>query len=205
MGSASMLDIIGSFFVGGMLLLIGLRLNAQANEARAVYASSYILQQNITTVIDILEFDFRKIGYCKDWRKIPDPSKSIRIADSNKVRFWADYNNDGVLDSITYYLGSPSELSDTPNPRDCYLYRQINNSTPSKMNLGLTRLAFKYFDAENDSIPFPITNPRIVYYMQVEVSVETAVPYQQEYMNDPSQYQVFWKQIRLVTKNLNNR
>ena len=37
MGSSSMLDIVGSFIVGGALLVMALRLNAQASEATAIY------------------------------------------------------------------------------------------------------------------------------------------------------------------------
>lgn len=205
MGSSTLLDIIGSFAIGGILLLMGLRLNASANETTAVYFGNYILQANITTAVDILENDFRKIGYCRDWRKIPDPTKSIRIADSTRIRFWADYDNDGTLDSITYYIGPTSDLSTTPNPRDRFLYRQINNQPAQAINLGVTQFTFRYFDAENDPIAFPVTDPTKVYFMQLSLKIESAVPYQQEYANDPSQYEVYWKQLRLVTKNFKNR
>lgn len=196
---------IGSFVVAGILLLMGLRLNAQANETTLVYNGNAILQANLTTLVDILETDFRKIGYCKDWTKIADPSQSIRIADSNRIRFLTDIGNDGTLDSITYYVGPTSELASTPNPNDRYLYRQINNQSPFPMNLGVTQFSFRYFDAENRTIPFPVSDPRLVYFMQVSVAIQSAAPYKQEYMNDPSQYDVFWKQIRLVTQNLRNR
>ncbi len=196
---------IGSFFVAGMLLLMGLQLNASANEVTLVYNGNAILQQNLTSLVDILETDFRKIGYCKDWTKISDPSQSIRIADSNRIRFLTDVDNNGTLDSVTYYLGPTSELASTPNPYDRYLYRVVNNGTPFPMNLGVTQFSFLYFDAENDTVPFPVTDPRIVYSMQVSVAIQSAAPYKQEYLNDPSQYEVFWKQIRLVTQNLRNR
>ncbi len=211
MGSSSLLDIIGSFVVAGLLLIMGLRLNAQANEATLVYNGNAILQQNLTALVDILENDFRRIGYCKDWTKIADPSLSIRIADSNRIRFLTDMTStsnpygDGALDSITYYVGPTSELTATPNPYDRYLYRQVNNQTPYPMNLGVTQFSFKYFDALNDPIPFPVLDPREIYIMQISITIQSAAPYKQEYMNDPSQYDVFWKQIRLVTQNLRNR
>lgn len=205
MGSSTMLDMIGSFLIAGILLVMGLRLNAGAIETSKVYSDSYIMQKNMTALVGILEEDFRKIGYCKNWRKIPDPSRAIRIADSTRLRFWTDIGNDGTLDSITYYLGSSSELSTTPNPRDCYLYRQENNQTAQRMNLGVTQFSMRYYDAMNDMIAFPISDPRGVYFMEISIEVESAYPYKQEYMNDPSAYQVFWKQIRLVTKNLRNR
>ena len=200
-----MLDMIGSFLIAGVLLLMGLRLNAGAIETSKVYSDSYIMQKNMTALVGILEEDFRKIGYCKNWRKIPDPSRAIRIADSTRLRFWTDIGNDGTLDSITYFLGSPNELSSTPNPKDCYLYRQENSQTAQRMNLGVTQFSLHYYDAMNDMIPFPISDPRGVYFMEISIEVESAFPYKQEYMNDPSAYQVFWKQIRLVTKNLRNR
>lgn len=205
MGSSSLLDIIGSFIVAGLLFLMGLRLNAAANETTATYNDNLTLQRNVTTLVGLLDQDFRRIGYCKNWRKIPDPSKAIRIAEANKLRFWTDVNNDGILDSVTYYLGSPSELTDTPNPRDCYLYRQLNAQTPQRINFGVTQFSLRYYDSMNDTIAFPIADPRKVYFMEISVAMETAFPYKQEYINNPSAYQTFWKQIRLVTKNLRNR
>ena len=165
----------------------------------------------MTALIDILEFEFRKIGYCKDWTKVADPTKSIRVAELNRIRFLTDIPSsgnpygDGNLDSITYSVGDTSELASTPNPFDKYLYRQVNTGTVEKLNLGLTQFQFNYFDALNDPLPFPITDPRKVYLMQVSVAVQTATPYEQEYIMDSSAYDVLWKQIRLVTKNLKNR
>lgn len=205
MGSSTMMDIIGSMVIGGFLLLMGLRLNAQASEMSNVYTSNLLLQQSITSVVAIVEEDFKKIGYCKNWRLIPDPSKAIRIAEASRIRFWTDVGNDGTLDSITYYIGSPIQLVSTPNPRDRYLYRQVNTMTPVSMNLGVTQFAFKYFDAENDALAFPVTDPRLVYFMQISLAVESGFPLTQEFMADTTQYEVFWRQIRLVTKNLRNR
>jgi hypothetical protein len=204
-GSSSLLDIVGSFIFAGVLLLMGLNLNANANEVKAVYSGNYNLQANLTTVVELIEGDFRKIGYCRTWQKTADPSKSLRVADSTRIRFLCDYNNDGSLDSVTYWLGPKSELGDTPNPNDCYLYRQINTSTASKMNFGLTQFSFAYRDAEDSTIAFPISNPRLAYYLTLTIAVSSPAPYEQEFLDDPSKYQVIWKQMRLITKNLKNR
>lgn len=205
MGSSSLIDIIGSLIVAGMLLIIALRMNSAAIETTAVYNQNAVLQSNITALVGMIEEDFRKIGYCRDWRKIPDPSRAIRIAKADEFRFWTDIGNDGTLDSIRYYLGPTSELLDTPNPRDRYLYRQVNNETPRPINLGVTQFDLRFRDAENDPISFPVPDTRLVYYMEITVALETAEPYEQTFVNDTSQYQVFWRQIRLVTKNLRNR
>ena len=207
MGSSSLLDILGSFFVAGILLLMGLRLNATANEVKAVYSQNYVLQTNLTAVVGILENDFRKIGYCRNWRRVADPSQSLRITDSSRIRFRTDYNNDGSLDSVTYWIGPTSDLSDTPNPNDRILYRQINADSlhAQRLNLGLTRFKFSFRDGEDSVINFPISDPRLVYYMTIEIAVSSPAPYAEQYSNDTSKYQVYWKQMRLVTKNLENR
>jgi hypothetical protein len=202
MGSSSILDIIGSFLVGGILLLMGLSLNASSNEVRAVYSGNYNLQANLTTLVEMLQTDFRKIGYCRVWQNMKDP---IRIAQANRIRFRADLNNSGNVDSVTYSTGPTSGLSDTPNPNDFYIYRRVNNGDSTRMNFGTTQFGLQYRDADDNLLSFPITNPRLVYYMTITVAVSTPAPYTQEYSPDSSKYQVIWKQMRLVSKNLTNR
>lgn len=205
MGTSSILDIIGSFVIAGFLFLMTMRMNTAAQETSSAYHIQLSLQTNLTTLVSILEFDLRKIGYCRDFSKIPDPTKALLLADSTRIKFLCDYNNDGMIDSIYYYLGPASELADTPNPRDRYLYKRTNAGTPEKWNFGTTRFAFKFYDAEGDSIPFPITVPALVSSMEISVQVEAPDPYEQQYVNDPFAYETFWRQIRLVSRNLQNR
>lgn len=205
MGSSSILDIIGSFVIAGFLFLMTMRLNQSSTETSSAYHAQLNLQTNLTTVVNILEFDLRKIGYCRDFSKIPDPSKALLLADSNKIKFLCDYNNDGELDSVYYWLGPPSELADTPNPRDCYLYKQTNSMTPEKWNFGITTFGLRYYDALGDPVPFPVANPSAVYSMEISIQVQWPDPYDPVYVNDPYAYETFWRQIRLVSRNLQNR
>jgi len=205
MGANSMLDIVGSFIVGGIVFLIAMRLNAAAVETSTVYHGELKLQQNLTTLVEIMENDFRKIGYCADHKKIPEPSRANMLADSTRYKFLTDLESDGSLDSVFYYVGGPSELTDTPNPRDCYLYRVVNDGTPEGWNLGVTRFRFRYFNALGDTLTFPISEPREVYSMEISIAIETAEPSELKYTNDPSAYEVFWKQIRVASRNLRNR
>ena len=205
MGTSSILDIVGSFVIAGFLFLMTMRMNQAAQETSSAYHIQLSMQSNLTTLVSILEFDLRKIGYCRDFKKIPDPTKSLLLADSSRIKFLCDYNNDGNLDSIFYYLGPPSELTDTPNPRDCYLYKKTNNGTPEKWNFGVTTFRFKFYDALGDSVLFPISSPSLVSSMEISVQVQAADPYQQIYVTDPFAYETFWRQIRLVSRNLQNR
>ena len=199
MGFSTLLDIIGSMIIGGILLSITMRLNDAATEKTYNNSGELSLQQNLATVAQILENDFRKIGYCSDWNKFPDPSKAIVFADTSRIIYLTDIDSDSNMDSINYYLGPTSELSSTPNPRDRLLYRVLNNEAPLSSNLGVTQFKLVYFDAIGDTIPTPITAAGIITSIEINLSVESVAAYDEKYSS------AFWRQIRLVARNLRNR
>ncbi|MEW6006188.1 MAG: hypothetical protein AB1695_12825 [Stygiobacter sp.] len=199
MGFSTLLDILGSTIAGGMLLMILFRLNDAAVQNSYNYTADLIVQQNLVEVITLLEYDFKKIGYCKDWTKIPDPSKAIIYADSTDIKFLTDVDNDGNIDTMRYYVGQPSALTDTPNPRDRMLYRVVNNATPASANLGVTQFNLKYFDALQQELSLPISNFSQIQTIQLNITVESSYSYANDYSK------VFWRQIRLSAKNLRNR
>lgn len=199
MGFSTIIDIIGSMLIGGMLLMILFRMNDAAVENTYVYGGELLVQQNLVEVVSLLEYDFRKIGYCADWQKIPDPSQAILAADSNDITFLTDLNSDGNVDTLRYFTGPTSELSGTSNPRDIMLYRVENNETPKGANLGVTQFKLLYFDAIGNVINFPITQPGQIYTMQINITVENTEAYDENYSS------AFWRQIRLAARNLRNR
>jgi hypothetical protein len=210
MGFSTLLDILGSTIVGGMLLLILFRMNDAAVENNYNFSGEKIVQQNLTEVVRLLEYDFRKIGYCKDWKQIPDPTKAILYADSNGIKFLtdivttADPLGDGVPDVIYYYVNPVDTLtSQTPNPNDVILYRVVNNETPKGANLGITKFKLTYFDAlGNEITSFPPAPPLGIATIQIDIAVENPYAYGNDYSFDK---RVIWRQIRLAARNLGNR
>lgn len=215
MGASTIFDIVSSTVVGSLLLLMALRLNAQAVETNAIYQNNVNLQQSIVALVDIVESDFRKIGYCADFHKIQPPNIAIVSADSNSIKFMTDVPRnttdlgDGIVDTIEYYLGPTSELASTPNPNDRYLYRIVNGNKGRGWNLGVTQFSLKYYDALGDTIPFPVPDPRLIYTMEINISLESPAPLLvAEYTSeqaDSADYKVYWRQIRLASRNLRNR
>ena len=199
MGFSTLLDILGSTIVGGLLLMILLRLNNAAVQNTYTYGGDLIVQQDLVSVVDLIEYDFRKIGYCKDWTKIPDPSKAIIAAGTNSITYLTDDNNDGVVDTMHYYTGPVSELSQTPNPRDRLLYRVLNSEPAKSANMGITQFKMTYYDALGNKLNFPITVPSAIYTMQIDITVENSSAYAEQYSS------AFWRQIRLAARNLKNR
>lgn len=199
MGFSTLIDILGSTIAGGMLMMILFRLNDAAVQNTYNYGNDLIVQQNLVEVVTLLEYDFKKIGYCKDWTKIPDPSQAIISADSTSITFLTDQNNDGIVDTMRYYVGSPNDLSTTPNPNDRMLYRVVNNATPASANLGITQFKLIYYDALMNKLSFLITNPSQIQTIQLSITVESPYSYANDYQR------VFWRQVRLSAKNLRNR
>jgi len=199
MGFSTLIDILGSIMIGGILLMILLRLNDSAVQNAFQFNSESITQRNLVEIVQLLEHDFRKIGFCKDWNNFPDPTKAIIRADSTSIKFLSDVDSDKDMDTLSYILSSASVLSQTPNPNDKMLYRQVNSEPLGGSNLGVTQFRLTYFDSFGAEIPFPILIPSEIYTMQIDLVVEDVVAYNQEYNR------VFWRQIRLAARNLGNR
>ena len=199
MGFSTIIDILGSIAIGGVLLIILWRLDDAATQNVINNGQEVVLQQNLTTVATILEHDFRKIGYCANWNKIPDPSKSIVSADSNSIKFITDEDDDGNIDTLKYLLGPTSELASTPNPRDRFLYRILNGVVPQEANLGVTQFKMTYYDAFGNVLNVPVANPGTIVTIAINITVEDSYAYDNKYS------QAFWKQIRLAARNLQNR
>jgi hypothetical protein len=217
MGSQTILDLIASTMVFGTLLMIALRLNGGTMENMQSFREDILVQQNLVAVTDLLEYDFRKIGYCKDFTVITSPTEAIRYADTSRITFWTDfptsthgsgYDGDGVLDSLTYYVGSTSEMSTTPNPNDRLIYRVENNSTPVGVYLGVTTFNLQYFDAMRNRLTTPVDSCQKIQYLQITIQVEHPVKWTKYYNTatyDTVYQSAFWRQVRLVAKNFNNR
>ncbi|MFH1195241.1 MAG: hypothetical protein V1720_05990 [bacterium] len=202
MGFSTLIDIVGSFIIGGMVFLILLQLNDASVDNTFRHAGDLTVQQNLVSIVELLEYDFRKIGYCSDWTKIPQPWLSIILADSNSISFLTDVESNGIVDTMKYYIGPTSESVNTPNPRDRKIYRVVNSETPVGVNLGVTQFSLMYFDSMNDTLSFPIAQPGQIYTIQVSLTVENVAAYGDNYDDDRN---AFWRQIRLGARNLRNR
>jgi len=214
MGSQAILDVIGSFVLFGWLLLSTIRVGTANSENMQSYGGELLVQENLVEITKLLEYDFRKIGYCKEPNNIPDPTRAILLADTSRLKFLTDVDltgtgPDGVVDSIYYYLGPTSELASTTNPRDRMLYRVVNAATPKGANLGVTSFKLRYFDGQGVAIGTPVTGANLQKIQTIQISliventvaaeiVETA-PVNQRYSS------AFWQQMRLSSRNYRNR
>ncbi|MDP3684438.1 MAG: hypothetical protein Q8S01_10945, partial [Ignavibacteria bacterium] len=90
MGYSTILDIIGAFVIGGILLLTLFRVNDTTVQNYFYYNSDFILQRDLVDIILIVESDLRRIGYCADPDNLTLPNETILFADSNAISFVTD-------------------------------------------------------------------------------------------------------------------
>jgi len=133
------IDLIGSFVVGSIVILIVANMNITINTAAAENLYSGVLQRNVTSTTDLIEHDLYKIGYRITGNK-------ISVADSNQVKFWSDIDNDGTSDEIHYFCGDTTSLNGTTNPDDYLLMRIQNNQKPGT-SISVVDFKVTYFDS----------------------------------------------------------
>ena len=140
-----LLDLFGSIFIAGLLLLMILKLNLFASNANYYSDNELKLQQNAKTLAEIINYDLRKVGYQHN-------GTAIIAAEPTRIKFYADMEapgtaGHGTMDIVEYYLSDSTEASSTLNLRDKILYRIVNNDTIGGPSLGLVDLKFSYLDS----------------------------------------------------------
>lgn len=199
MGFATLLDILGATIIGGLLLIILLRLNGQVTENTLIYGSDRSLQRGLSETAMVVEEDLRLMGYCADPFKLTDGMSRVIVADTSYLSFYTDTDDDGELDSIAYFISDTSALSGTKNPRDRILYRQVNTETPFMVNSNIVEFKLIYFEALGFELPAPVASPSRITHLEISFKVEDPEAYDQKYS------QAYWQQVRLTSRNLRKR
>lgn len=204
MGTSTMLDIVSSMLISGLLLLAALSMSERATSNTYQAETSLSVQQNITSIVENLEWDFRLIGYCKN-DTVPSNEFIVR-GDTNEIKFLADVNNNGTMDTVTWDM-EPWRIAGCSNPNVRMLVREVSDTNGilevDSSNLGVTQFHLRYFNEMGDTVETPFKGDTSgVQVVEVTVTVEPVSSYA-----DTSNKQIFstWRQTRLVSKNLNNR
>ena len=163
----TMLDIWGSFVIGGMVLVAVITLNIGMAESGGRMTQELLVQENTIDLVRRLEYDLYKIRY-----GVPSDT-GIVAADSASIKFLADIDGDGDVDNVWYYVGSPNQLLSTPNPDDRPLYRIVNGQTVKATSDGIVAFRFSYYNALGKATAV-VDSIRAI---KVSLDVESPYPY----------------------------
>ena len=176
---SNLVGVVVSIILFGFFILIVLALNQ--NVINATYNSTFEKgsQQSIIELVDLLNFDFSKIGHQKTPPKLKPGS-----LDSTDIVWYSDIDNNGALDSVTYTLGDIKE-SKLPNPDIRHLYRKINNNNPLQIGLGIVQFKLTYFDSSMTQINYSQLNNAAgvnrIRSIKVQVRVESQYKFEDDY------------------------
>lgn len=171
---AVFLDLLGSTFIGGILLLLILKLTLFVSNTSFTSDSELKLQQNAKTLAEILNYDLRKIGYNHD----KSTGSPFVIVNDSVIEFKADVlplYGDGTTETIRYYLGEPKEIM---GQYFRVLKRSINGTEDmAGPSLGLVKLNFSYLDSISQAIENPQSNLSEIKYVKIELWVEPEIQF----------------------------
>jgi hypothetical protein len=168
---STLLDILGSTLIGGILLLLVLKMNLFISNASFASDNELKMQQNAKTLAEILNHDFRKIGYLHE-------GTSILTAEKDRFKFVGDLQRPGVsgfgiLDTVEYFIRDSSYSLGTSNENDIILVRVLNSiDSIQGSSLGLVKLNFFYFD----SLSSPTIDLSKIKFIKTELWVEPTEP-----------------------------
>ena len=186
------LDIAGSFVIGSIVVLILLIINLNIISSSRENLNTNIAQRNLSTIIEVIEYDLFKIGYRVKGSK-------IEIADSNEIKFYTDLDNNGARDSIHYYLGNVSDYSSTQNPLDLPLYRVKNDET-QKTEFSVVNFNLTYSDSIGNTIDYALLKSQasrnIIKTINVKLSVESTEYIDSVYQNSKWQKKITPRNLR---------
>lgn len=134
------IDYIGSLVIAGVITIIVFSLNARMTQTAYTRTNEQISQDAATNMLQILQSDFYKAGY----RILK--GQQITVAESLMFSFVADLNNVGGSTTITYAVGTPSQLTYTSNIKDRPLFRTLNSNPSVNIIQGMTNCVFAYYD-----------------------------------------------------------
>lgn len=225
---ASLLDIIGGMFIGGMLLIIALTATDNGMQAFYNYNSDAIMQQRITGVSDIIRHDLTKMGY-----GIPpeDRDSILLVAKANHLRFTAQLNpsptqkiagvgfDDMVADTIEYRIVPSDSMTIADSTLVTYSVIRTMRIPPSiNETMEIGRIGnddvFFYLDQIGNpvvakeatkmvEVSLSAFDPNIVLSKELVTTGGTAADstWRREELRRMLR-NIYWRQTRLVTRNL---
>jgi hypothetical protein len=188
-----LLDIVGSFIIAGMVVMILLAVNINNSASSSVILFTTIEQRKVTDVSELIEYDIYKIGY-----RIPD--EKIAIADSNEIKFYTDINDNDLTDSIHYYLGETTDLTITTNPDDKPLHRNRNNQDSLSTAIPVVDFHLSDFDSIGNTLDYAsLTSSagrELIKSIKIKITVETDEIYDEQYRTSEWKKKISPKNLR---------
>ena len=139
--AASHLKLLLSIFVAGFLMVSIREVHIQLSEKSYNKVTDSISTERAEEIIKLLQFDLNRIGL-----GVKGESPFVE-AKANRIVFKSDFDVDGIVETVSYYLSDTSAASSTQNPHDKILYRIVDDEPEIDVPMGVTQFELKYFNS----------------------------------------------------------
>jgi hypothetical protein len=176
------LDIFGSIVIAAMLFMMIVKLELFSNQTSYTSDSELTVLRNTKTLAEIIDYDFRKVGYRYN-------STAIITADSTEFEFYADIDSVGkVNDRVRYWAVASSK------PGFIILKRTIDNGTSemSGPSLGLEKIKFTFLDSMKTVIPYQSQYDKIK-YIKTELWIKGDEPIPDAFADTSRSAVTYWE------------
>jgi hypothetical protein len=196
-------DYISSVLMGGMLMINIFSAQDVANETYSVYQGDMSVQETLVTTVQVLEGEFRNMGF-----GVPETEPTVLRARDTDISFLIDLDRSGApLDTVRYFTGDSTEIYQTENEHDRYVYRTVNGVSGTKVGV-VTMFRLRYLTMDGIEIPAPVPDDRLAEIHEVEITLEVQSPYGMHAVGTGgagSQNMLYsssyWQQTRLASQN----
>lgn len=226
-----MIDIIGGIFIGGFLLLIALSATDTATTEFFNYNSDAIMQQNLATTSEIIQYDLRKMGF-----GIPEAAQGtiLQVATGSHLKFLAHLNSDpdatvdiaaittfdNIVDTIDYIALPFDSMDYYDTTVTTYQIRRTLRISPNyshTMTIGVigNQQVFRYLDQIGNEVAYtPATRMVEVTLTAFDPRIFISRDWIDSKLNDISNKEFrirelrrllrasYWRQTRLISRNL---
>jgi hypothetical protein len=190
---ADQIDYVGSTIIAGIVAIIVFSLNASTTQTAYTRNAEQISQDAATNMMEILEYDFYKMGY-----RVTAGEK-IMVAESLRISFAADLNNSGTPATVTYTVGDSTQLKVTSHIHDRPLFRTVNSGASANIVQGLTDFSFAYFDTGGHKMSYSSLNTSanraVIRGITVTLTVELGNPLDTTYVPVKMSKQIWPKNL----------
>jgi len=161
------------------------------------------VQETLVTTVQVLEGEFRNMGF-----GVPENEPTVLHARETDISFLIDLDRSGApLDTVRYFTGDSTEIFQTANEHDRYVYRTVNGVAGAKVGV-VTMFRLRYLSLDGEQIAAPVPTDRLSEIHEVEITLEVQSPYAMHAAGTAgagSQNMLFsssyWQQTRLASQN----
>jgi hypothetical protein len=213
---ATMLDILTSIILGGILLLNIVSAQSILAENSSTMNGDVLVQEMLISQVQQIEGEFRNMG-----TGMKAGNSAVVDGDTSSITFVLDIDRDAShnVDTVVYSIGPVSDLASTQNSMDRYVIRTVryfdaSGGSPQVIetyNAGIvTMFHLRYIAANGDVLTTPLSLSEAAQVAEVEISMEVQNPYalyrpqgmvyagEREALYSTS----YWQQTRLSSQNL---